>query len=117
MYLDTKIYRRKPMGQDALHRDIPDAPDAVDEIVAQWHEQRPDLDPSAKEITGRVVRLASIFQQAFADAFAPLGLNESDYGVLAPLRRAGPPYELTPTELARHKMMTSGGMTAAVDQI
>ena len=105
------------MSQDALHQVKSGRGDAVDAIVAQWHEQRPDLDPSAKEITGRVVRLAGIFQQAFADAFAALDLNESDYGVLAPLRRAGAPYELTPTELARQKMMTSGGMTAALDRL
>ena len=107
------------MGQDALRRDTSgeSAPDAVDAIVAQWREQRPDLDPSAKEITGRVIRLASIFQQAFADAFAPLDLNESDYGILAPLRRAGEPFELSPTELARQRMMTSGGMTAALDRL
>jgi len=33
------------------------------------------------------------------------------------LRRAGAPFELTPTELARHMMMTSGGMTAAIDRL
>jgi DNA-binding MarR family transcriptional regulator len=37
--------------------------------------------------------------------------------VLAPLRRAGAPFELTPTELAKHRMMTSGGMTAALDRL
>jgi hypothetical protein len=36
--------------------------DAVDAIVEQWRRQRPDLDPSAKEVTGRIVRLASLFQ-------------------------------------------------------
>jgi DNA-binding MarR family transcriptional regulator len=97
---------------------VPDsAPDAVDVIVEQWRAQRPDLDPAAKQITGRIVRLASLFQQAYADAFASLGLNEGDYGVLAPLRRAGAPFVLTPTELARQRMMTSGGMTAALDRL
>ena len=57
------------------------------------------------------------FQQAYSDTFQPLGLNDGDYGVLAPLRRAGEPYTLTPTELARHRMMTSGGMTAALDRL
>jgi DNA-binding MarR family transcriptional regulator len=108
------------MSQDALHRDssgAADAGDAVDAIVEQWHRERPDLDPSAKHVTGRIVRLSGLFQQAWSDAFASLGINESDYGILAPLRRAGAPYELTPTELARHKMMTSGGMTAAIDRL
>jgi aminoglycoside phosphotransferase len=106
------------MSQDALQQDISESGgDAVDVIVEQWRRERPDLDPSAKEITGRIIRLASLFQQANADAFEPLGLNEGDYGVLAPLRRAGVPHELTPTELARHRMMTSGGMTAALDRL
>jgi DNA-binding MarR family transcriptional regulator len=106
----SKTVRR----QDALQQDNPDA---VDSIVAQWRVERPDLDPSAKEITGRIIRLAAHFQRVYADAFADLGLNESDYGVLAPLRRAGPPYTLTPSELARHRMITSGGMTAALDRL
>jgi DNA-binding MarR family transcriptional regulator len=106
------------MGQDALQQDNIDRhDDAVDAIVAQWRRERPDLDVSAKEVTGRIVRLASLFQQAYSDAFEPLGLNGGDYGVLAPLRRAGEPHELTPTELAKQRMMTSGGMTAAIDRL
>ena len=102
------------MRQDALQQDNPDA---VDAIVAEWRRERPDLDPTAKHLTGRLIRLASLFQAAYAEAFAPLGLNEGDYGVLAALRRAGAPHQLTPSELARHQMMTSGGMTAAIDRL
>jgi DNA-binding MarR family transcriptional regulator len=89
----------------------------VDAIVEQWRRERPDLDPTAKEVTGRIVRLAGIFQAAYAEAFAPLGLNDGDYGVLVAIRRAGAPFVLTPTELARRRMMTSGGMTAALDRL
>ena len=91
--------------------------DAVDVIIDEWRRERPDLDPGPKEITGRIIRLASLCRQAYGEVFGPLGLNEGDYGVLAPLRRAGAPHELTPTELARHRMMTSGGMTAALDRL
>ncbi len=102
------------MRQDAFHQATLDA---VDAIVDQWRQERPDLDSGAKQITGRVIRLAALFQAAYAQAFIPLGLNDGDYGVLAALRRAGAPYRLTPTDLARHQMMTSGGMTAAVDRL
>jgi DNA-binding MarR family transcriptional regulator len=102
------------MRQDALRQDDSDA---VDAIVAEWRRERPDLDPAAKHLTGRLIRLASLFQASYAQAFAPLGLNEGDYGVLAALRRAGAPYQLTPSDLARHQMMTSGGMTAAIDRL
>ena len=91
--------------------------DAVDAIVAAWHRERPDLDPSDKHVTGRIVRLAGLFQDEYARAFAPLGLNDGDFGLLATLRRAGAPFQLTPTDLARHRMMTSGGMTAAIDRL
>jgi DNA-binding MarR family transcriptional regulator len=102
------------MRQDALQQGTSDA---VDAIVAQWHRERPDLDPSAKEITGRIIRLAGHFQDVSAVTFAPLGITDAEYGVLAPLRRAGEPFALTPTELARTRMMTSGGMTALIDRV
>jgi len=109
------------MSQDALQKAKSGGSrlpaDAVDVIVEEWRRERPDLDSAPKEITGRIIRLASLFQQAYGAAFEPLGLNDGDYGVLAPLRRAGAPHELTPTELARHRMMTSGGMTAALDRL
>lgn len=107
------------MRQDTSEQDTEGdvGPDAVDVIVGEWRRQRPDLDPAAKEITGRIIRLASLFQQAYGDTFTPLGLNEGDYGILAPLRRAGAPYTLTPTELAKHRMISSGGMTAALDRL
>lgn len=91
--------------------------DAVDRILEQWRVERPDLDVTGKAITGRIVRLASIFQRRYREAFADEGLKEGDYGCLAALRRNGAPYELTPTDLARSQMMTSGGMTAAIDRL
>lgn len=104
------------MSQDSLGQGT-SARDAVDLIVAQWERERPDLDPSGKHVTGRVVRLATLYQESFSRAFAPLDLNDGEYGILAPLRRAGPPYTLSPTQLARHRMITSGGMTAALDRL
>ncbi len=101
------------MRQDTLRQDK----DAVDVIVEQWRRERPDLDPAAKHLTGRVIRLASLFQNAYTEAFAPLGLSEGDYGVLVTLRRTGAPHRLTPSDLARSQMMTSGGMTAAIDRL
>ena len=85
--------------------------------MEQWRRERSDLDPSAKQVTGRIIRLASLFQQAYAPEFEAAGLNAGDYGVLVALRRAGAPFRLTPTELARQRMMTSGGMTPVIDRL
>jgi hypothetical protein len=62
--------RRRGAVRGGGHCGSPDLPvaqvgnggDAVDAVVEQWRRQRPDLDPSAKEVTGRIVRLASLFQ-------------------------------------------------------
>lgn len=102
------------MSQDALNKG---SSDAVDRIVAEWRRERPDLDPGAKGITGRIVRLGSLLQQRFAEVFSELGMTEGDYGILAPLRRSGSPYQLTPSGLARARMMSSGGLTPAVDRL
>ena len=72
---------------------------------------------SGKAITGRTVRLANLMQRRFGEAFAELGLSDGDDGLLVPLRRAGEPYELTPTVLARTRMITSGGLTPALDRL
>lgn len=104
------------MSQDALRRDNSGG-DAIDAIVEQWNRERPDLDPSAKHVTGRLIRLSGIFQAIQRDAYQRFGINETDFGILAPLRRSGAPFTLTPTDLARTQMMTSGGMTAAIDRV
>ena len=101
------------MSQDAFHQAI----DQVDRFIEAWAVELPDLDTSAKHVTGRIVRLAALFQQAFGESHATVGIDNPDFGVLAALRRAGPDCTLTPTELAHRRMMTSGGMTAAIDRL
>ena len=89
----------------------------MDRIIEQWRVERPDLDPAAKAITGRVLRLASLIEQRQAVAFAAHGLAGGSFGILAALRRAGAPYQLTPSALTRHLMVTTGGMTAMLDRL
>lgn len=61
--------------------------------------------------------MASALPEAFGESSATVGLDNADFGILAALRRAGPDHAVTPTELARRRMMTSGGMTAAIDRL
>lgn len=91
--------------------------DAVDAIVQGWQLERPELDVSAKHITGRIVRLAALIEEAYDVSYTQVGISRSDFGILSPLRRAGHPYELSPTEIARHRMITSGGLTPALDRL
>jgi DNA-binding MarR family transcriptional regulator len=103
------------MSKDAFRQDI--SRDAVDQIVGDWATERPGLDTTGKQVTGRIIRLSALFQQAFGESSKAVGLDNADFGILAALRRAGVDRPITPTELARRRMMTSGGMTAALDRL
>ena len=91
--------------------------DIVDRILERWHAERPDLDPSGKEVTGRGVRLNGLFQREFGRDFAGEGIDEGGFAVLTALRRVGEPFELTPTALNRELLISSGGVTHLVDRL
>jgi DNA-binding MarR family transcriptional regulator len=85
--------------------------DHVDLILEQWRRELPDLDPSPMGVIGRISRLAQLLQAELEPVFAEYGLNGGEFDVLAALRRAGPPFRLTPSALGQALMVTSGGMT------
>ena len=85
--------------------------DAVDRIAEQWARERPDLDVGPMLVIGRLHRLAELLDQGLRPVFAEAGLGNGDFDVLASLRRSGPPYRLSPTQLAATTMVTSGAVT------
>jgi DNA-binding MarR family transcriptional regulator len=91
--------------------------DHVDRILEQWAQERPDLDVSPIGVIGRISRASRRLEQALARNFARFGLTNATYDVLASLRRAGPPYRLTPTQLYSSLMISSGTATNRVDQL
>ena len=92
-------------------------PDAVDQILAQWNRERPDLDVSAMGPLGRLARLRTHLSREIDAVLAGHGLNSSTFDVLATLRRSGAPYRLSPSDLMATMMVTSGTMTNRIDQL
>lgn len=91
--------------------------DEVDRIVAAWARERPDLDVSPLEVLSRVSRLSRHLDLSRRQAFGAYGLESWEFDVLSALRRAGDPYELTPTELVRQTLVTSGTMTNRISRL
>lgn len=91
--------------------------DVMDVGIAQWRRERPDLDPSAKAITGRILRLHDVILRAFNSAFAVHGLKYPNYAVLATLRSSGDPYEMTPSALQEMMVLTSGGLSKLLGRL
>ncbi|MEX1162240.1 MAG: MarR family transcriptional regulator [Nitriliruptor sp.] len=94
-----------------------DTGDHVDHLLAQWSRERPELDTSVLRLVARLVRLTRYMDRDLVDHLAPWGLKDGEQNVLAALRRAGPPYELTPTELYRSLLVSSGAMTNRLDRL
>lgn len=94
---------------------MPEPGDAVDRITAQWRSERPDLDSGPMEVIGRITRLSAVIQRELERVFAQHGLAGGDFDVLATLRRSGAP--VTPGELSRATMVTTGGMTKRLDRL
>ncbi len=96
--------------------------DEVDRIIEAWRRERPDLDVTPLEVLSRVSRLARHLDRRRRDAFAGVsidgaGLEPWEFDVLAALRRSGPPYELSPSELMAQTLVTSGTMTTRVEKL
>jgi DNA-binding MarR family transcriptional regulator len=94
-----------------------DNADHIDEILAQWRRERPDLDVGAMAIIGRLFRSTALADAALTASLAGYGLQPGWTDLLAALRRAGRPYELNPTDLMRATMLSSGGTTKRLDRL
>jgi DNA-binding MarR family transcriptional regulator len=91
--------------------------DEVDELVLAWRRERDDLDLAPVEVFSRIGRLARLLDLARRDAFSGEDLETWEFDVLAALRRAGAPYQLSPGQLLRETMVTSGTMTNRIDRL
>ncbi len=93
------------------------ARDAVDGMLEEWGRERPDLRLLPMGIVARLARLFAVGSRSVGLTLAEHGLNAGEFDVLASLRRAGSPHVLTPTQLARALMLSSGAMTNRLDRL
>jgi DNA-binding MarR family transcriptional regulator len=91
--------------------------DEVDALVDAWHRERSDLDLAPVEVFSRISRLARLLDRARREAFTAHDIEPWEFDVLAALRRAGKPYRLSPGQLLRETMVTSGTMTNRIDRL
>jgi DNA-binding MarR family transcriptional regulator len=69
------------------------------------------------EVLSRITRLAHQLDRRRSAAFTAHDLESWEFDVLAALRRAGPPYQLSPGQLLQETLVTSGTMTNRVDRL
>lgn len=91
--------------------------DHVDRILAQWRQERPDLELAPMALIGRIKRLSLYLSREMEKTWAKYDLNAASFDVLATLRRSGPSFALSPGDLMASTMVTSGTMTNRIDQL
>ena len=91
--------------------------DRIDRLVGQWAAERPDLDLETMALAARLTRVAQLINGRIEELAAAHGVHRGEGDVLFALRRAGPPFRLSPTRLAESLLVTTGTMTNRLDRL
>jgi DNA-binding MarR family transcriptional regulator len=94
-----------------------DQPDVVDELLRDWRKAHPELDPAALNVVGRIIVLAKRLEKSVESALHQHELSLGQFDILATLRRHGPRGGLSPSDLLKNVVLSSGGMTARLDKL
>jgi len=91
--------------------------DHVDRIIREWVEELPDLETDAIALIGRVMRASRLLQLEVERSLANFELTINEFNTLNALRRAGPPYRLSPKEVGVSLLFSSGGLTKLLERL
>jgi DNA-binding MarR family transcriptional regulator len=89
----------------------------IDDLSGAWEREYPELDTATFPPMVRLARLSVLIESFQQAVLSPFELSSGDYGVLAALRRAGRPYELSPSKLYNRLQRSSGGMTKILKRL
>jgi DNA-binding MarR family transcriptional regulator len=91
--------------------------DPVDELMAAWRAELPDVLNHASELAKRIMVLGAALADATRRELPGIGLTVGEFDVLVALRRAGPPYRMKPSQLARSLMLSTGGTSNVTNRL
>jgi DNA-binding MarR family transcriptional regulator len=89
----------------------------IDVLVGQWAVERPDVDIAAMRLVARLSHAADLVNARIERLAKEYGVSRADGDVVLTLRRAGRPYRLSPTAIARSLLTTTGTMTGRLDRL
>jgi len=84
----------------------------------EWRRERPDIDADVMALAGRLLEATLLLERNWLLPLATqFELHPGEFDVIATLRRSGPPYALTPTDLHERLMLSSSAMTSRLDRL
>jgi DNA-binding MarR family transcriptional regulator len=91
--------------------------DSISRVLEQWAQVWPDLDVSPVAVIARMARIRAIVDAEQTRVFTAFGITPADFPVLATLRRAPAPHQLTHGQLADELGLTPGSITPRIDHL
>jgi DNA-binding MarR family transcriptional regulator len=91
--------------------------DVVDRMLGIWKKELPELDLATEGIVERIQKLNKYLDRAMNETLAEFDLDRGEWRTLGALRRSGPPYRLSPGQLADDLGLSSGAMTNRLDRL
>ena len=88
--------------------------DDVDEIQAAWERELPGVPVDSIGVITRIWRIGKLLDEDRRATMGRLGMDPPTRDLLSTLRRAGRPYALTPSEIARRTHVTDGAVSQRV---
>lgn len=95
----------------------PEERDLVDVSLEAWLREFPHMDVATEGLVARIHKISRYIDRTLSETAAEFGLTMGDWELLSSLRRQGPPYRMSPTELAKDMMLSSGTMTNRLDKL
>lgn len=89
--------------------------DHVEQILNQWKKHRPDLDCSPMGVIGRMSRMTKFMESPITETINQHELSQIEFDILATLRRSDE--ALTPTQLYKDNLLSSGATSTKLDQL
>lgn len=100
--------------------DEPDPPAAeldLDEQIAIYQREFPEVDPQIEKVVSSLQRLNRRMNVAYGRQVADLGISSAEWEVLKALVLVGKPYRLGPGDLAKRLGLTPAAMTHRIDRM
>lgn len=92
------------------------SPDPRD-VAAAWSAELDGLDVSAFLVGSAVQRLARHYERAFVKLVRRYDMGPAEMRILLVLGRSAPKYALSPTDLFRQLLITSGAVSKQIDRL
>lgn len=91
--------------------------DSVDQDAESWLAELPDVDAEIETTRMRLRRIGLLSERVLSGIAHRHGLTLGDWETLSVLRRSGPPYVMTPSELVQALNVTSGSISVRLERL